>query len=85
MAKKLKVWGGMSFRTGKQSRTLVAAYTKKRAMEILGLTSSAMTNYWSITGNEVEVAVATSKPETVFCAIKDGYGLTAGEFKAFEK
>jgi len=85
MAKKLKVWGGMTFRTGKSSRTLVATYTKKRAMEILGLTPYTMKEYWSVTGNKVEIEVATGKPETIFCAIRDGYGLTVEEFVEYEK
>jgi len=85
MAKKLKVWGGMTFRISKSSRTIVAAYTKKRAMELLGLTPHAMKEYWSITGNKVEIEVATGTPETVFCAVRDGYSLTVEEFVAFEK
>ena len=60
--KTLKVWGGRYFSSkygkGKTTRAFVAAYTKKQAVEISGVSYSEITNYWSITGNENELSIA---------------------------
>ena len=60
--KKLKVWGGRYISSelkGKQVRAIIGAYTKKQAMEIGKLSYSEITNYWSETGNETELSIAT--------------------------
>ena len=56
--RKLKVWGGLTFRGGKQVRTIIAATTKKRIMEIGRLSIYELNNYWAETGNEVELETA---------------------------
>lgn len=62
--KKLKVFGGMIFygTPRGQYRTLVAAYTKKQAVENLSKFSyipmSQFNNYFSETGNSVELSIA---------------------------
>jgi len=65
MARKLKVFGGIIFhgdpRT--QVRTIVGAYTKKQAVELLDKVSNIsmyhFNDYWCETGNSVELATAT--------------------------
>jgi len=66
--KAFKVWGGLEFVHGKQVRTIVATYTKKRAAELLGVSMYYFNNYWTKTGNDIELEVALSEPETVFRA-----------------
>jgi hypothetical protein len=57
--KKLKVWGGRHiFKNGKCGRRVVAAYTKKQAMELAEVSYKEITEYWSETGNAVECFVA---------------------------
>lgn len=63
--KKLKVWGGRYFGTFPPKypnlttfRLLVAAYTKKQAMEIAKITHSEFTNFFNETGNALELALA---------------------------
>jgi hypothetical protein len=57
--KKLKVWGGRFFIGGDQGRRIVAAYTKKQATELAGISYRELTEYWSETGNATELSVAT--------------------------
>lgn len=65
MAKKLKVFGGTIFYGSprKQVRILVAAYTKKQAVELLNninnYTYNDFNDYFSETGNSIELSVAT--------------------------
>ena len=65
---KMKVWGGMTFNKGIQVRTIIATPTKKKAMELLDLPSSYFNDYWSETGNDIELATALAKPNTIFVA-----------------
>lgn len=64
----IKVFGGLIFLGGKQVRTIVAAKTKKRAAELLKISTYELNTWWSETGNEKELETALSSPETVFCA-----------------
>lgn len=66
--KQLRVWGGLTFKGGKQVRTIVATRTKKRAMELLKASPNTFKDYWSETGNAVEIATALPKPDTIFIA-----------------
>ncbi len=69
MARKLKVWGGLTFNHKHiQVRTIVAAATKKRACELLNTTMHEFNNYWSETGNQIELDTALNSPEIVFTA-----------------
>ncbi len=68
MARKLEVWGGLTKRNGEFVRTIVAAHTKKMAMELLCIGPGAFRDFWSKTGNTVELATALPKPGTVFVA-----------------
>jgi len=71
---KLKVYAGLTFVRGKQCRTIVAAPSKKAALEALETVGAGrmsmyeFTNYWSATGNKIELEVALAKPLTVFRA-----------------
>jgi len=60
MPRKLKVWGG---NWDGQKRGLVAAHTKKEALEIINghcyLSMGHFNDYWAETGNEEELALAT--------------------------
>jgi hypothetical protein len=72
MARKLKVWGG-SLGDGVR-RGLVAATTKKRAVELVKKAEPVISyyyfnDYWTETGNDVELAVATE--EGVWATISD--------------
>jgi ketopantoate reductase len=64
MAKKLKVFGGTIFygTPRKQVRVLVAAYTKKQAVELLSTVSiiryHEFNDYFSETGNDTELSIA---------------------------
>lgn len=58
--KTLKVWGGRFIRNGKQGRRIVAAYTKKQAMELAEVSYREITDYWSITGNALELDIAVT-------------------------
>ncbi len=63
MVKKLKVWGGSWNGRG---RAIVAAPTKKRAVELLkGVTGNFSRHYfdgyWCETGNAMELAMATKE------------------------
>lgn len=68
---KLKVYGGLTFMNGEQYRTIVATTSKKKACEIVGGSLYHFNNYWSETGNKLEIEVATSQPETIFVAPND--------------
>jgi hypothetical protein len=67
--KKLKVYGGFTFVDGKQLITIVATTSKKKAAGLIGESLHSFNKWWRETGNATEVAVATSKPDTVFVAI----------------
>ena len=66
---KLKVYGGWGLnKQGVQVRTIVASTSQKKAAELAGITMSHFRGFWCETANEHELAVALSKPETVFQA-----------------
>ena len=57
--KTLKVWGN-----GCETRTLIAAYTKKQALEMMKIgaprsTMGYFNNYFTETGNDLELSIAT--------------------------
>jgi hypothetical protein len=56
------VWGGNWF----GDRRIVSAYTKKRAIELLGVSAYTFNKYGSQTGNVVELTQARAFPERVF-------------------
>ena len=65
MARKLKVYGGTIFygTPRKQVRTIVGAYTKKQAVELLSeidrITMHYFSDYWGETGIFIELSTAT--------------------------
>jgi hypothetical protein len=63
---KLKVFSGMSYPGGKQTKTIVAATSQKKAAELAGVSLNYLREHWSVTGNAAQIRVATSKPGTVF-------------------
>lgn len=61
--KALKIFGGMIFYNGEQVRGIVAAYTKKQAIELLNTVTYEVSyftfnNYFTETGNSIELSVA---------------------------
>lgn len=63
---KLKVYGGIIFVKGKQMRAVVATTSQKRLSEIVKESLYEIRNFWSETGNDAELEIALSKPESVF-------------------
>jgi len=67
---KLKVWGFSDFRIYKgeqvQTREVVAVRSVAELVRLTGMGRSTINNYAAETGNETEVAVAMSKPGTIF-------------------
>lgn len=83
MTKKLKVWGwaklldndtvarlGLPQQTHNQYRCIVAAASKRRAAELVGSSMYEFNGWWSQTGNQTELAVATE--EGVWVAPRQG-------------
>jgi hypothetical protein len=64
--RELAVWGGLLFNKNGQVRCIVATRTKKRAAELLNIPVSHLNNYFSVTGNSKELAIALAEPEVVF-------------------
>ena len=64
----LKVYGGTFHLAGivAQQRVIVAASSQKRVAELLDVSLYVIQTYFSITGNEYELEVALSEPETIF-------------------
>ena len=71
----LKVWGVSAFPRPEnvQQRCIVAAYTKKRAAELIGVSLHYFNGYASETGNKEECEMAIAKPETVFACRRHTY------------
>lgn len=66
---KLKVFGGLMAGRGKiQVRTIIATTSKKRAAELLDVSITELSNYWCVTGNPIENALALENPEVIFQA-----------------
>jgi hypothetical protein len=64
----LKVFGGQMHAPGlAQVRTIVAASSKKQAAELLGVSLSEVSSWWSVTGNPAEL-FALTQPGVVFQA-----------------
>lgn len=61
--KKLKVYGGSCCGN---HREIVATRTKRKAMELFGISYSHFKDYYSETGNKNEIEIATSKPNIIF-------------------
>ena len=65
----LKVYGGLKHMGSRgQLRTIVAAKSRAKAAELVGLRTSELAGYWSVTGNAIEIEVALSNPGQVFQA-----------------
>ena len=76
----LKVFSGLVKVMGVQRPTIVAAETQKRASALLGVSVRIMSDYWEVSQDPHEIAVATAKPETIFRASK----ILANDFQAVE-
>lgn len=67
MQRALNVYGGITFVHGKQVRGVVAC-TRAELPGIVGgkAAKAYVKNYWSQTGNRVEIEVARSRPGVLF-------------------
>jgi hypothetical protein len=91
-AKALKVYGLRGWRSdcppaangNRQTREIVAATSKAAAMRAFGCSRYEMDNHCSVTGNEAEIALATSKPGTVFWIPLDGRWQNKHEWREAE-
>ena len=63
---KLKAFGGLLFRGGKQVRSVLATTSQKKAADILDMSLYEFRNYWGETFNDKEVSVAMSEPGKIF-------------------
>lgn len=70
---RIKVFGGNLIKRGVQSRFIVATTSIKSVAEITSCSISEIRNYWSETGNEKEISVATSKPGSLFVSVGRSY------------
>ncbi|MDU4254513.1 hypothetical protein [Pseudomonas sp.] len=61
----LKVYGGHTFKGGRQARTIIAAKSMKEAAEAIGTTLTEMRAYWSVSGNPKELEIALAQPGVV--------------------
>lgn len=77
----MKVFSGLKFAKGKQRRTVVAAPSRKAAAELLGLSVGHMKDYWTVTGNQLEIETAMAQPGVVFMSS----GPQCKEFKPVSK
>jgi hypothetical protein len=83
--RQLKVWAGryLSFEYGhpnsKQTRGIIAAYTKKQACKISNLSYSELTNYWALTGNNFELNIAKEVGFWVYDMINNKIGIASND------
>lgn len=66
MAKALKVYTWSGFRNGKQTQEIVAAYTGVEVCKLTGVKRTGQLFNFGLTGNQEDIALATSKPAVVF-------------------
>lgn len=64
--KDFKVFGGHVILNGDPHRAIVAATSQRKAAIAIGVGVSTIRKYWSVTGNKVEVLIATRHPGIVF-------------------
>lgn len=81
MARKLKVFRGVTFENGRQVDTIVATTSKKKVSELVGEEYHYVLSHWSETSNDLQIQIATSKPEVVF----KSSGLFKKDFKEYNK
>ena len=62
MSGKLKVYGGLVVRDGKQRRAVVATTSQREVARITEESLSYIRNFWSVTGNVSEVRDAMENP-----------------------
>jgi hypothetical protein len=66
MARRLQTWYAALVIDGPQRRVMVAAPSRKEAARLMGTTDRWLRDYGSETGNAEMIALATSKPGTLF-------------------
>lgn len=73
MARRLKVYGG-SYQG--QQRAIIAAYNAQEVADAHGGASAYyIRGYWSVTGNEAEIATATARPGVLLIEKDRGTGV----------
>lgn len=62
MGRKLRVYGGLVYKRGKQVRAIVAVYTLKELATILDMSLYYARTWWGETRNKEELKLALAKP-----------------------
>lgn len=80
---KLKVWGcALQLRdVPRQQRVIVAANSRAQAARILRVSDNFLRDYASVTGNALEIAIATNKPGAIFHTDLDRLGTDYKEYR----
>jgi len=73
----MKVFAGVTMRSGVHVRTIVATYTQRDAAKLAGVPLGEMRTRWSMTGNPAEVTAAKAHPGVVLVASS----LSSADFK----
>lgn len=70
---KLKVFNGFGFlrNVSGQVDIMVATTSQKKASELLDVSIGTIRDYFSVTGNDEDIAIATARPETIFYCKKN--------------
>lgn len=63
---KLRTFGGNTFIGGRQVRVVIATTSWKKAADAAGESLNYVRDYWSVTGNPSEIALAESEPGRLF-------------------
>lgn len=63
--KQYKVYGGNRMDRGVQVRVIIATTSMAKAALAAGVSLGYVKTYWSVTGNEKEISMATAKPDTL--------------------
>lgn len=66
MSRRLRVYGWSETRGGKSVRCIMAATSQKELSELTKMSLYYIRGWVEETGNDVEIAVATAKPRTLF-------------------
>ncbi len=82
----MHVYGGNTFVSGKQVRAVVACKRSELPALIGGRASKSYArNYWSMTGNTIEIQVAMSRPGVLFYRDPGARSFTESDYHPIER
>ncbi len=73
MPRALQVWNYSPIIRGKQRDVIVAAYSRRQAAALMGIGDNLMASHGCRTRNEEHIALACSKPLTLFASADMNY------------